>query len=381
MVMLLLAACSKEEQVMNQADKKEDVKEETLDLTKEEVQEILKNNLDSIFKTLDQLGSENQWGNANPADLNKIKPAVLPYITDEFANTILQELSEGYFCECDNGMKPKYSSDVHFLFKQANENELKITALEPATEMNNMGSVWGFELVKEDQTWKMNKWDYQSLEGQDIKLKKEEAQELLKSENETPEFVEEYQSEEAGGKAYVFKMKTDESDRLVAISSKDTHLVYDFAIEKKVADAEGNNSATIEITNLYEEFYEKLHFGLTKEELVEKFGQPKVEKALSNELELEYSDARYTISGVSNQVYKVEILGEKASGFYKDFDEVIKSYNPNPVSAEYFDETGKDENGYYLKMDDGYNKLHTFTSDQEDGNPIKSVSIQILDYR
>ncbi|MDL5140442.1 hypothetical protein P8917_11590 [Bacillus atrophaeus] len=42
-----------------------------------------------------------------------------------------------------------------------------------------MGTSWTIELVKEDGDWKVNKWDSKSLQDDDIKLTKEEANTIL----------------------------------------------------------------------------------------------------------------------------------------------------------------------------------------------------------
>ncbi|WP_391558887.1 hypothetical protein [Robertmurraya sp.] len=358
--------------------KTEEVKEGNLD--KSEVQTILQTNLDSIFGKLNELGDENNWGNANIADFEIVKPEIAPLVTPEFADKTLKTLVNDYYCECDYIFKPQFNYEVQFKFEQPEENKLVISALNSANEIENMGTAWVFEMIKVED-WKMNKWSSETLDGKDVQLTKEDAEKLLKSESETPEFIEEYESKEAAGKAYLFNIKSSNNERLVAISSKDTKLVTDYAVEKKDDNTKTNRVETIQVTNLYEEFYEKMNFGKTIDELITEFGQPISEKELSNDFTLEYSDAVYTISKVSNQTYKVEIIGEKASSYYKNFDEVIKAYNPDPVYAEYFDEKTNDANGFHLTLDDGYNKSHIFTSKNENGTPISSVTIQLLEFR
>lgn len=384
LLVIFLTACSANEQTSNEISEKakQDVKEvEVVDnLDEKEVQEILKTNLDSIFNTLTELGEENGWGNANPADFNIIKPEILSYVTDEFADSTIKDLSAEFYCECDHPFKSAFNEDVHFMFEQ-NKDKLIITALDPATEMNNMGMTWEFELIKEDNAWKINRWNNESLDSTDIQLSKEEAEKILTRNGETPTFIKEYESKEASGKAYLFSMKSANGERLVAISSKDTSLVTDYELEKGTEEKVKNQNETLEEMSLYDEFYEKLHFGLTREELISKFGKPIVEKELSSEITLTYVDAVYTISNISNQIYKVDIIGDKASTYYSDFDEVIKAYYPDPVYAEYFDEKTNDENGFHLTLDDGYSKSHIFTSENENGNPIKSITIQILEFK
>lgn len=230
---VLLTACSNNEQSSNgvQGPTKKESKEEEeqiVQLKENEVKAILKENLDSIFDVFVSLGEEHNWNNGNQADFNKIKPNVLSFSTEEFANSTLKSLSNDFYCECDQPFKPNLDYDVRFSFEQSEDDVIKIKALESATEMNNMGSIWEFELMKEADKWKINQWNAETLEGKDIQLTKEEAEKLLKDEEFTPEFVKRYQSEEASGKAYFFTIKSSQGEGVAAISSKDTHFVYDF---------------------------------------------------------------------------------------------------------------------------------------------------------
>ncbi|WP_010677062.1 hypothetical protein [Bacillus timonensis] len=350
-------------------------------LKKEDVQKILDKRIDPLFETLLSSGERNGWGPGNPVDYNVLKPEVMTFVTNSFADTTLQEFVEEFYCGCDSVYLPKIHYDVRFDFEQKEENNLKVFTLEPANELHNIGTLSTFNLSKENDEWKIDGWNFETLDGKDIQLTKEEAEKILSQYEGTPEFIKEYESKEAQGKAYLFNLKSSNGEYLVAISSKDTRLVYDFALEKKEDSEVKNNTETIEVTNLYEEFYEKMNFGKTKEELIAQYGQPISENELSGDFTVEYIDATYTISKVSNQIYKVEILGDKASIYYDNFDEVVKAYNPDPVYAEYFDERSMDENGYHIKFDDGYSKSHIFTSKNQNGNPISSITIQLLEFR
>lgn len=386
-------------------------------LEKQEVQEILEGNINSLFDTLKKLGNENGWGPTQPADYEKVKPEILPYVTEEFAELKIKELVKEFYCDCDTGYKPKIDYNVRFSFEQPSESVLEITALETATDIENMGVTHTFQLIKENGRWKMNDWEFESLDGKDIQLTKEEAEKILSKNGDHLEFIKEYDSKKAGGKAYLFNMKNDYGEFLVAISSKDTKKVSDYEVEKEEKTTEnkveiepeestgnkiekepekssgnkgekeskkstGNKVETIQITNLLEDFHDKMNFGKTKEELVSEFGQPISEKETSSDITLEYSDAIYTISQVSGQIYKVQIVGEKASSYYKNFDEVLKAFypDPNPVYAAYGEERTKDENGYHLNMI-GFEKTLTFTSKNENGAPISSITIQQDNYK
>ncbi|WP_394186728.1 DUF1311 domain-containing protein [Metabacillus halosaccharovorans] len=384
LIIVLLVACSNNEQTKTEVEtntEQEIVEETAVKLEQNEVQDLLRTNLDNIFEVFVSSGEENGWNMTNAPDFNILRPEFLPFATESFIDTTLKEMSQEYYCECDASFKPNIEYDVHFTFKETDNNELHIEALEPATELSNTGLLWSFNLVKEEDSWKMKDWNHQLIEDQDLKLTKEEAEILLVSEYETPEFVEEYESKDTGGKAFLFKMKSADSERLVGISSKSSILLDDYELEKETNHSSENAGETVKVNDLYSEFYEKLHFGMTKDELVAQFGEAQSEKELSSDITLQYTDAIYTISKSSNQVYKVEIIGEKASTYYKNFDEVVKAYNPDPVYAEYFDEISNDENGYHLLLDDGYSKSHLFTSDNEKGDPIKTITIQVLDFQ
>jgi len=383
-IIVLLVACSNNEQTKTEVEtntEQEVVKETKGKLEQNEVQDLLRTNLDNIFEVFVSSGEENGWNTANAPDFNILRPELLPFATGSFIDTTLKEMSQEYYCECDASFKPIIEYGVHFTFEETDNNELHIEALEPATELSNTGLLWSFNLVKEEESWKMKDWNHQLIEDQDLKLTKEEAEILLASEYETPEFVEEYESKTTGGKAFLFKMKGADSERLVGISSKNSSLLDDYELEIESNPSSEKAGETVKVNDLYSEFYEKLHFGMTKDELVAQFGEAQSEKELSSDITLQYTDAIYTISKSSYQVYKVELIGEKVSTFYKNFDEVVKAYNPDPVYAEYLDEKSNDENGYHLLLDDGYSKSHLFTSDNEKGDPIKTITIQVMDFQ
>lgn len=216
-------------------------------LKDEDVQKVLQTNLDSILNTLNTLREKHKWGAGHPADFNIIRPEVLPFGTEEFIDTSLKELVENYYCDCDAPIFPAIQYDVRFEFKQ-NGNRLNISALEPADELNNMGIKREFQLIKENDAWKISGWKSESLQGQDLKLTKDEAEKLLTTESNTPTFVKEYVSKEGGGKAYLFKIEQANGEWLTAISSRDTQYLYDYQEiienDKQAADSPESNSPT-----------------------------------------------------------------------------------------------------------------------------------------
>ncbi|WP_147534565.1 DUF3298 and DUF4163 domain-containing protein [Bacillus marasmi] len=207
--------------------KPQNQKETSDDLKVDEVQKILESNLDSILNTFNTLGDQHQWGPNLRPDFNIIRPEVLPFATEEFADTSLKEFAENYYCDCDSFIYPQIQYDVRFIVEQE-DNKLNISAIEPATEMTNMGFQWEFQLIKENETWKLAKWETQSLQGKDLKLTKEEARKLLSRYSSKPEFIKEYESKDGARKAFLFKIADQNSEMLMAISSKDTQLLYDY---------------------------------------------------------------------------------------------------------------------------------------------------------
>jgi hypothetical protein len=301
-----------------------------------------------------------------------MRPELLDYATEKFADTTLKELAVNYYCDCDISLKPDIEYDVRFSFEQYKNDELKITALQPATEMDNMGSVWEFLLVKENDQWKIKQWKNTMLQGQDLQLTKEEAETLLSKKVGEATFVKEYDSKEAQGKAYVLKVKDSDSEQFVAISSKDTHFVYDYQVEQPLNTQVKNKKETLGKFNIFNEYLTKMHLGSTKEELINQFGEPNAQKETASDTILEYADAIYTVSKATNQVYQVEIIGEKAATY--------KAYNMDEEYAAFLESKNKDEKGYHL-IYEGYNVKHIYTSDNENGNSIKSILVQKLTYK
>lgn len=235
-LLMFLTACSANEKVQEEVPKPEAKEEPVVELQLEEVQEIVKTNIDGIYAAFDRLGDEHKWNTATPADFNLIRPEVLPYATEEFTDTELKTLSDDYYCECDSFLKPNISYEVHFSFEQNNE-ELIVTAIEPATEITNVGYAWNFSLIKENESWKLSKWTSQPLEGEDLKLTQEEVALFIPEEENKITFLNEFNSSEAGGKAYLYSVTGEHDGRefeyKTARSSLDTSYVYDYQTESE----------------------------------------------------------------------------------------------------------------------------------------------------
>jgi uncharacterized protein YecT (DUF1311 family) len=234
-LLVFLTACNANEKVPVQSPKQEAQEKPALELQLAEVQEIVKSNINGIYDAFDRLGDEQNWNTANAADFSIIRPEVLPFATEEFADTDLKTLSEEYYCECDSFLKPTISYDVRFTFELKNE-ELSVNAIQPATEIERMGSAWNFIFIKEDGSWKLSQWNTHSLEGEDLQLTQDEVALLFPEANKV-NFLKEYDSAEAGGKAYLFSVAGEhnghEYENESARSSKDTSYVYDYQTESE----------------------------------------------------------------------------------------------------------------------------------------------------
>ncbi|KRF63804.1 hypothetical protein ASG99_21685 [Bacillus sp. Soil768D1] len=375
----MASGCQQESKSVEQTNAKAESKKEVGQVklvTEEEAKDILKTNIESIDKALKKSGTENGWSNQNPVDFEKVKPKLKPYTTDQFVTTTMKDTVENYYCECDGNPLPQFNPDIHFTVNQDKADQLQITALEPASEIHNMGVAWKFNLSKENDQWKMAEWKKESLEGKDIQLKKEEAEKLLTKSGEAATFYKEVDSKEAGGKAYVFKVKAKDYERIVAISPKDTRFVQDYEIETELVDEDFSKSKETLIKPFdFNEYRTNLHFEYTKDKLVKEFGTPASEKESSSDIVLEYDDSIYTISKVSGVVYQVEIFGAKASYFFKDFKVATEAMNPSDSTyAQYEENSSKDEKGYHLSFSDMYTTF-VFTSWDKKGVPIHSILI------
>lgn len=351
---------------------------EEVGMKETEVKQVLKKNVDSIMEVFKQSGIENNWSEENPVKFDQLRPELLPYATESFTDSTLKDNAANFYCECDSIPVPQLNYEVRFSFTQDKENELKITALEPATESLNMGSTWEFTLVKEKNNWKMDQWS-RSMENIDLKLTKKEAEKLVSVGNESVTYNNAYESAEAEGKAYIFNVKKIGEESVVAMSSKDTRLVYDYAEEEKKAVGKKTDT-TLKDFDFYSEYLEGLHFGYTKDQLFSEFGEPdEYKQSELNEL-LSYPDALYTISRKSGQVYRVKVYEKQAAKYYKDFEAVSKAYNFDEEYAEYEEIKESDKDGHHL-IYDGWQNRFTFTSKNENGNPIESILVNEESYR
>nr|WP_318539468.1 hypothetical protein [Terribacillus saccharophilus] len=405
-------------------------------VSEDDAKEVLDKNINSIFDAFDKAVEENQWSEGNPVDFDTTKSKIEPFVTESFAAGKLKDTLESAYDNLDKSVKPKYNNDIRFESELSEDGKtLKVKTLEAASDIDNTAYQWDFELVNQDGEWKMNDWNHTSLKDLDLEFTKEEAQESLQfGDDQTVSFVEEYESDEAGAKAYLFELKNSDYTGNVAVSSKDLTKVTDYVVESETesqSDSVNATEATEESSdnnsdsnssdetktstedeiatetsddrqkpemdgsptddsltemggtgytlpgdlNLYQTWYTSLRFGETEEYLAGTyFGQP-IDGYETDEgdLALEYLDAIYYVG--FEGVNRVDIIGDKPSQMYGNFDDVISQFNPDPVYADYIDERTQDAEGYKLIME-GYTGNFTFISDNESGTPINKIIVE-----
>jgi hypothetical protein len=226
----------KKEKIVEEKEEEKNEEPAAKEATDEKVslaqaKQILINNLAEIKFTLSKSGEKHNWNYDNPATYEIVAPDLKPYVTDRFSKNVLTELIPRYFCECDQGTLPRIHQEVRFTIHSNDGMRMEISAIEPASDMNNVGFQWNFVFVKEETEWKIDQWRESSLEGANLRLTKEEASELLTTERQTATFIKEVQIDDS--KAYVFKVIGDGIDTMVAIYASDTTLIQGYEEKKR----------------------------------------------------------------------------------------------------------------------------------------------------
>ncbi|MBN3554030.1 hypothetical protein JYA63_07135 [Fictibacillus nanhaiensis] len=206
---------------------KEEKKEEPVPVvvSEGEAKQILNRNLADIKQTLINSEKKNNWNSENPATYEVAGPDFKPYVTERFSNQVLKTLLPKYFCGCDIGFLPRIHQEVRFKVNGITEDTIEFSGIEPASDMNNVGSQWRFKLVKENNEWKMDQWDELTLQQANLELTKEEAGKLLSTETNTVGFHKEIQIN--GTNVYVFTVKDENGENIFGVDTRNTSLVYD----------------------------------------------------------------------------------------------------------------------------------------------------------
>ncbi|MDM5156064.1 DUF1311 domain-containing protein [Bacillus sp. DX1.1] len=181
---MLMAGCGKnnDEAQGKESTVKTDSKrkvEEIPKVTEEEAKKVLKENINEIVQSFDEMEKENGWSRNNPGDLETVKDGLKAVISEQFAKNQLSRLLETYNASRDTDMQPfpiYIEPEMRFAFVQEKE-KLKIDTLVPANDMGNPAETWEFHLIYKDSKWLMDKWSFDT--EVDLNLTKEEAEKFL----------------------------------------------------------------------------------------------------------------------------------------------------------------------------------------------------------
>lgn len=144
-------------------------------LTVGKAQDIATKKLDEFLSILNQLGRDNNWIGTGSGVYSVAKPRLLEIVTEKHVDTLVSYVEE-YYCECDSIWLPYLSDDmVRFELTSKTENRFVISAIElidgfmvgPAYKVN-------YAFKNEDGVWKIDGWEFDSLEGINLKLTKDE---------------------------------------------------------------------------------------------------------------------------------------------------------------------------------------------------------------
>ena len=200
-------------------------------MTADRIRELIHDTIAEVFTTLNSLGEQHGWDFQNPADYDLIKTALESVVSDTFATRELQILAESYYCNCDISFRPLYTGPVGFRLQQPVEHLIFATVLEPASSMDNNAYLWTVALLYADERWKLHQLTRTPIGTHDLQLTITEAEQLLEYEYRGDAiFVKTYDSREAGGSVYLFKIVTANTEFYRAIRPRDTKLVDDFSL-------------------------------------------------------------------------------------------------------------------------------------------------------
>ncbi|CAM4028138.1 hypothetical protein BAMA_08745 [Bacillus manliponensis] len=219
--MLVMVGCDKSSDGAQEKENvvKTDVKQEVPKVTKEEGKEILQETIEELAQSFDHMEKEHEWGHDKPADIGIVKKELRNTISEEFAQNHLSDLVEVFNAsrETDIRVFPvDIEPDVRFIFEQEKE-KLKMITLIPANDIGNTAETWKFHFVYENNTWLLDKWEYDLEE--DVKLTRKEAERLL----HTFEITDVKFIRKDNGN-YIFKG----NDQFLAVNSATSEVKYDY---------------------------------------------------------------------------------------------------------------------------------------------------------
>lgn len=322
--MLVITGCENSNNKV-QANEKIEQHNEAPEVTEKEAKKIVRKSVDGIANSFSEMEKENGWSRTNPGDLNTAKKGVKGLVTDKFVENQLPESLKTFNRSRDTDMWPfpiNIEPEMRFTYSQKNDI-LTIETIIPANDMGNAAEIWEFILIYKGEKWLIDKWS--SHTPSDLKLTREEANELLKIRNfKNVVFVREENSDD---KKYIFKDDTS----LVTVDAKTSVITInsDNQKEEKVA----NKNSSQEHENNKENNVSK-HV-ISKEEKQNKKETPSAvgkTKALNELAALEEQETH------GNVASDTEILNEIEGNYQLWDDKLNEIYNTlkNNMSADAF---------------------------------------------
>lgn len=233
--MLVITGCENSNNKV-QANEKIEQHNEAPEVTEKEAKKIVRKSVDGIANSFSEMEKENGWSRTNPGDLNTAKKGVKGLVTDKFVENQLPESLKTFNRSRDTDMWPfpiNIEPEMRFTYSQKNDI-LTIETIIPANDMGNAAEIWEFILIYKDEKWLIDKWS--SHTPSDLKLTREEANELLKIRNfKNVVFVREENSDD---KKYIFKGDTS----LVTVDAKTSVITINSDNQKEEKVANKNSS-------------------------------------------------------------------------------------------------------------------------------------------
>lgn len=233
--MLVITGCENSNNKV-QANEKIEQHNEAPEVTEKEAKKIVRKSVDGIANSFSEMEKENGWSRTNPGDLNTAKKGVKGLVTDNFIENQLPESLKTFNRSRDTDMWPfpiNIEPEMRLTYSQKNDI-LTIETIIPANDMGNAAEIWEFILIYKDEKWLIDKWS--SHTPSDLKLTREEANELLKIRNfKNVVFVREENSDD---KKYIFKDDTS----LVTVDAKTSVITINSNNQKEEKVANKNSS-------------------------------------------------------------------------------------------------------------------------------------------
>lgn len=151
--------------------------------------------------------------------------------------------------------------------------------------------------------------------------------------------------------------------------------------QKKALIAEESKKVTLGNFNIFEATKEDLNLGITGDELLAKYGEPRSVLDMPEGTIYDYYDAMYTVVSGDSTISKVSISDDKITGMLTNFNQIEEEYNKknNDVYAANAAERLSDGDGHHLEVYTT-NLIVTYTSDSANGTPISYIKVEWMGY-